>query len=434
MTAYILSFVDRQILSMLIVPVQTDLGISDTQFGLLHGLAFAVFYAIMGLPIAQLSDQKSRPLIIATGVFFWSLATVACGFTRSFIQLFIARMCVGAGEATLAPATYSLISDLFPKDKLGRAVAVFSLGAFIGAGMAFILGGLVIELVSKPGAGFPGLGTLRPWQQIFVLAGLPGILVSLIIVLTIRDPGRKEERSETGKALDASIGEVYRFFNNHRTLMFMHFAGYSCFAMAGFVVLGWSPAYLMRHFDMNAQDSAYWLGLIVLCSCTAGVYTSGWLMDYLLKRGREDATFLTGVIGAAMLAVSAAALPFVRNFDQALAVLTLILFFAAFPMPPSTGFIQTVAPNRMRARLSAAFLFCNSLIGLAGGSILVGLSNDYIFGNPKAVGLSMSMVVLGAAIASAVILGLGLKPLRTHFQIRTQLGPGATLVAATSRQ
>ena len=174
MIAYIFSFIDRQIMALLIGPIQADLGISDTQFGLLHGFAFSIFYATMGIPIAALSDRKSRPVIIAVGVAFWSLATAACGFARAFLQLFLARVCVGAGEAALSPATYSLISDLFPKEKLGRAVAVYSLGSFMGTGIAFLLGGWVIGAVSAGGPQY-WLGLrLAAWQMTFIIVNSSG--------------------------------------------------------------------------------------------------------------------------------------------------------------------------------------------------------------------------------------------------------------------
>jgi MFS family permease len=223
MAAYVFSFVDRQILSLLIAPIQADLKISDTQFGLLSGLAFALFYAAMGLPIASLADRKSRPLIIALGVAFWSLATVACGLARAFPQLFIARICVGAGEAALTPATYSLLGDLFPKDRLGRAAAVYSLGSFLGAGAAFLAGGALIALISAHGVtDIAGL-TLKPWQLVFVLVGLPGILIAGLIPLTVREPGPGGRRPNSGAA--SAFSAVFAFLHRER--------GYFCRTSAG---------------------------------------------------------------------------------------------------------------------------------------------------------------------------------------------------------
>ena len=147
MLAYIFSFVDRQILALMIEPIKRDLDLSDTQFSLLHGLAFSLFYAFMGIPIALLADRYSRPRIIAIGVAFWSLATAVCGLSRNFAQMFLARIGVGVGEAALSPATYSMLSDMFPRDRLGRAVGVYSIGSFIGGGLAFLIGGYVINLL-----------------------------------------------------------------------------------------------------------------------------------------------------------------------------------------------------------------------------------------------------------------------------------------------
>ncbi|MCY1263175.1 putative sialic acid transporter [compost metagenome] len=153
MVAYIFSFVDRQILSLMIEPIKADLQISDTQFSLLSGLAFSLFYAFMGVPIAYLSDRASRVRIIAIGVAFWSLATAVCGLSKNFLQMFLARMGVGVGEAALTPATYSMLSDMFPREKLGRAIGLYSMGAFLGGGLAFLVGGYVIELLRRRAQG-----------------------------------------------------------------------------------------------------------------------------------------------------------------------------------------------------------------------------------------------------------------------------------------
>ncbi|MGH7462539.1 MAG: MFS transporter, partial [Longimicrobiales bacterium] len=179
MVAYVFSFIDRQITALLIEPIRADLRISDTQFSLIHGLAFAFFYALMGMPIARLADTRSRPVIISAGIFVWSIATATCGLTRNFWQLFAARMAVGCGEAALSPTAYSIIADSFPKSRLGLALGVYSMGSFIGAGLAFLIGGTVIELVTRIGAlELPVLGTVKPWQMTFFIVGMPGVLIA----------------------------------------------------------------------------------------------------------------------------------------------------------------------------------------------------------------------------------------------------------------
>lgn len=409
MLAYVFSFIDRQILALLITPIQADLGITDTQFGLLHGLAFALFYAVMGIPVASLSDRKSRPLIIVLGLMVWSAATVISGFARSFALLFAARICVGAGEAALSPATYSLISDLFPRERLGRAVAVYSFGSFLGSGLAFLVGGSVIALVDRLGPwGITWLDAMKPWQLAFVAVGAPGILLGLIILITVRDP-----RVSQGGTVDApGIGAVLSYLARHRAVFGPHLVGYSLSAMALFGILSWAPAYLIRIHGLTPQTSGYWLGLMAIFSGGGGVLASGWLMDRRTRAGQADAPFSVGIVGAAGLVVPIALLPVAPSLDVALMLLAVALFFASFPMPPSTAVMQIGSPKAMRSRVSAIFLFCNSLLGLALGSAMIGTLNDHAFGGPEGVRLSMPLVVALAGAGAALILAQGRRPFR----------------------
>lgn len=415
MLAYIFSFIDRQILSLLIEPIKADLDLSDTQFGLLHGLAFSIFYATMGIPIASLADRKSRPLIIVIGLTFWSLATAACGLAHSFIQLFIARVCVGAGEAALSPATYSLISDLFPKEKLGRAIAVYSLGSFFGAGIAFLVGGTAIAAVSAHGPMLFASILFQPWQIVLVAVGLPGLLLALIIFLTVREPFPSGRRPQTEAA---PFGAVVAFLKTERAIFIPHMIGFTLAAMALFTVLGWSPAYLMRTFDLKPGNVGATLGVIAIFAGGGGVMASGMLMDWLTRRGYADAPFRTGMIGAAGTVSPAALLPFAGSFSAAVCLVAATQFFASFPMPPSTAVMQIAAPPNMRSRVSALFLCSNSLLGLALGSAIVGLLNDRVFGTPLAIGLSIAIVIAGSSIGACLILIFGAKPFRRFMAAR----------------
>ena len=400
MVAYIFSFIDRQILSLLIGPIQADLGISDTQFGLLHGLAFSLFYATMGLPIASLSDRLPRPLIIAAGIAIWSVATMACGFARQFGQLFLARVAVGAGEAGLSPATYSLISDLFPREKLGRAVAVYSIGSFLGAGIAFLVGGSVISLAQQLAPG--GWGGMRPWQLVFVVVGAPGLLLAAVIGLTVGDPRRVR-----GGGASVPCGAVIRFLRCERAVFVPHMLGFTFMAMALYALLGWSPAWLMRRFALDPATAGLWLGVIAIVAGGGGVLASGWIMDRFVVRGRRDAPFATGLIGSLGAIAPAAALPFAPSLETGALLLTVALFFASFPMAPSTAVMQILAPPAMRSRVAAIFLCISNFIGLALGSLLVGLLNDRVFASPTATGLSMAIVAVGAAALAALLLAAG---------------------------
>lgn len=407
MVAYVLSFIDRQILSLLIGPIQDDFQINDTEFGLLSGLAFSIFYSIAGIPIASLSDRTSRPMVIASGIAIWSLATSACGFAGGFIALFSARVMVGAGEAALSPATYSLISDLFPRETLGRATAVYSTGSFLGAGIAFLVGATVISLVSETGSTVFLGREFRSWQLVFLIVGLPGLLLAALIVMTVRDPVPPRERTVGGVP---SFGDVMRMLSRERAIFVPHILGFTFAAMALFAILGWAPAYLMRTFGLSAATSGFWLGLVAVIGGGGGVLTSGWMMDRFNCAGHRDAPFLTGMIGAAGVVVPVAALPFATSLEAGLLLLGVSLFFASFPMPPSTAVMQIAAPAQMRSRVSAIFLFSNSMVGVAIGSMLVGLLNDQVFGTDSGVGSSIAVVAGAAAILSVLILSLGRKP------------------------
>jgi MFS family permease len=414
MLAYVFSYIDRQVLALLVEPIKHDLHLTDLQFSLLHGLAFSLFYAVMGMPIALMADQRSRPLIIAVGIFFWSVATVFCGVSRNFIQMFLARMGVGIGEAALSPATYSMLSDLFPKERLGRAVGVYSVGSFIGGGLAFIIGGYVIDLVqSIDSVNVPFFGELKPWMLTFFIVGIPGLLVALLILLTVRDPERKElQTSVNGQKTSASMRDLFVFLGVHKKTFTFHFLGFSFYAMALFVVLGWAPAFYIRQFGMSATQVGYVLGAIVLIANTSGVFFGGWLTDYLHHKGYSDAPMRAGVMGACALIVPIALFPCVNNLNLSLAILALTMFFVSFPMPTSTAAMQILTPNRMRARVSALFLFVSNLLGLALGSALVAVLTDYLFADESAVGYSMMIVGTTATLLTIILLACGCKPYR----------------------
>lgn len=406
--AYMLAYLDRQILSLLIEPVRADLHMTDTQFGLLNGLAFALFYAVMGIPIAASSDHGNRSRVIGAGVFVWSIATMSCGLTRSFGQLFLARLGVGAGEASVIPASYSLIADLFPKERLGRALSVFASGNFIGSGLAFLGGGWIIGMVMRhPLMTVPGLGHIKAWQMSFLAAGIPGLVLTLIILTFAREPRSKLVAAP--RLSGRGFGDVVRYMRQRSVVFLSLNVGYSFAAMALFSLMAWGPAYLIRTFHLDAHICGYWMGAAVILGCTPGVLISGKIVDALRHRGYVESPFTAGIIGAAGVACTASFLPLIHSFPLAIGALALSLFFASFALPPSATAMQVASLPWMRARITAIFLFCNSLLGLALGSYLVGMLNDRVF---RTTGKSLALVVGGAAILQIAILIAGTPALR----------------------
>lgn len=409
MLAYIFSYIDRQILVLMIEPIKADLHLTDTQFSLLHGLAFSLFYAIMGLPIAYLADRFSRPKIIAFGIIFWSLATAACGLSKNFIQLFLSRMGIGIGEAALSPAAYSMFSDLFSKDKLGKAVGIYSIGSFIGGGTAFLVGGYVISLLK--GASYidvPLLGAMKAWQLAFILVGLPGVFIGLLFLLTVRDPSRKgQSLNEHGEIKKVKFTDSFKFLAKHPKTFACHYMGFTFYAMALFCVMSWSPAFYMRTFGLSPVETGYMLGIILLVANTSGVFFAGWLTDYFTSKGRQDAAMYTGFLGGLGLLLPILTYTMVDEIWLSVVLLTVAMFFASFPMPTSTAAMQVLAPNQLRAQISAIFLLISSLIGLGIGTTLVALLTDKVFGDTQMVGYSIAIVGGCSAFLTALLLKLG---------------------------
>lgn len=418
MLAYIFSFIDRQILALMIEPIKADLNLSDTQFSLLHGLAFSLFYAFMGLPLAYLADRFSRPKIIAVGIIFWSIATALCGLSKNFIQLFFSRMGVGVGEAALSPAAYSMFSDMFSKDKLGRAVAVYSIGSFVGGGIAFLVGGYVIGLLKDLSLiEIPIFGAVKAWQMAFILVGLPGIFIGLLFVLTVRDPKRKGQSvNAKGEVEKVTIRAAFTFLKKHRKTFTCHYLGFTFYAMALYCLISWSPAFFMRKFSMTPTEAGYMLGTVLLVANTLGVFCAGWLNDWLIQKGRKDAPMITGVIGIVGLVLPLVAFTQVSEYWLAVTLLAPAMFFASFPMPISTTAMQMLAPNQLRAQISAIFLLISNLVAVGIGTTLVALVTDKIFENPLMVGTSLSIVGGIACVLSFILLKKGCKAFADSMQ------------------
>lgn len=406
MIAYIFSFIDRQILALMIEPIRKDLAISDTEFSLLHGLAFSIFYATMGIPIARLADARSRPLIISAGVFLWSLATAATGLGKNFLHVFIARMGVGVGEAALSPAAYSMIADLFPKKSLGRALAVYSIGSFIGGGLAYLIGGVVAALVGDVEAvALPLIGEVRSWQVVFFAVGLPGVLLAAVFFLTVKDPPRTADHDPS-----LPLSAVAKFIGSNRRFFIAHYGGFTLCALSLFALMSWTPAYLIRVHHLPTSQTGLILGVTLLVANVGGVLASGWLTDYFEKHGRDDAPMRAGMIGAACLTPAIFLFPFAPTLQLSVALIAIALFFASFPLATSAAAMQIASPPAMRAQISAIFLFLNSIFGLAIGGTLIALTTDYVFKNDLMVGHSAALLGGLAAVAAALLLRSGLKP------------------------
>lgn len=407
MLCYALSFIDRQVLSLLVEPIKEDLQLTDTKFSLLQGFAFAIFYTFVGLFMGKLADTRNRRLIVAAGVTAWSVMTALCGMSKNFLHLFLARVGVGVGESTLSPSAYSLIGDYFPKEKLGRAMSTYTVGVYLGSGLAFLAGGLLIGSIPAV-SHLPLLGEFKAWQMIFLILGISGLPLALL-VLTIREPERGRYSTDTPmdreSTEEVTIFNSVRYFSRNWRFYLPHFAGFSLLTMVGYGFHSWVPAYFIRHWGWQTADIGVMYGTINVLAAPLGVLCGGYCGDWLAKRGHGDAFIRGPIIGAFCLLVPAciATSPLMPSATLSLVVLTALHFFASFHGGMAVAALHTVTPIRMRAQATACYLFFINLIGLGLGPLVVALITDVVLKDTAAVGTSL-MIVGAVTVPGAIAL------------------------------
>ncbi len=412
MLAYISSFIDRQVLALLVEPIKRDFGISDTQVGLLIGFSFAIFYTFLGLPIGWLADRRNRKMIIVVGITVWSLMTALCGLANTYWVLFFLRMGVGVGEAALSPSAYSIITDYFPKNRLGSALGAYNMGVYLGSGLSIFLVALIIKLVSVGGMwDLPLVGLVRPWQTVFFMVGLPGLLIVALIAATVQEPVRKG----AGHVV-ANGTQIRQYFKENRTAILSLNVGIALMATASYGATSWTTSSLVRLYGMTPSQAGVIFGGLVTVFSTLGVITGGRYADYLSHKQIVDAKMrvpFQGMTLAAMCALVMLLSLWLMGkppIEWIYVLIALFCFTSSLPYGAATAALQEIIPANMRGTFSAFYLFVINLIGLGGGPLLVGLINDKVFGTPHTIMLSMSISLLICSILSAIVLYRGLKP------------------------
>ncbi|WP_406828742.1 spinster family MFS transporter [Microbulbifer sp. ARAS458-1] len=399
LVAYTFSFIDRQILSLLVEPMKRDLGISDTQVSLLQGLSFALFYTILGLPMGRLADTVSRRGLIATGLTLWSLATAACGLAGQYWQLFVARMGVGVGEASLSPAAYSLIADSVDRKNLAAAIGVYSMGIYIGGGLALIVGGGVVAwAVNIDSVVVPLIGEVRSWQLVFLAVGLPGLLL-VPFVLALREPHRT---GGTGTAIP--LTEVWQFLRQNRRTLTLLILAAALASLAGYGSVAWVPSFLIRSHQLGFAEAGLAFGLIVLFFGSAGVVCGGRIADWMGQRGWRDGKPRTALFAALLGLAPTLLYPLMPTLTGVLILLSVSTFFTNFMMGLGPAAIQEVVPARMRGQISALYLFVVNIIGLGLGPLSIALATDFLFQDPSLLRYSLVLAPGCALTISALLL------------------------------
>ncbi|RKQ72190.1 nitrate/nitrite transporter NarK [Litorimonas taeanensis] len=410
--AYIFSFIDRMIIGLLVESIKEDLVLTDTQIGLLQGLAFAIFYTVAGIPIGRLIDRAPRMKIVALGIAVWSIMTAICAGVSNFWQFFVARMGVGVGEAVLSPAAYSVISDSFPKNKIGLPMGVYGLGSAIGAGLAFMLGAVVVAAVSNAGqTSLPILGEVKAWQIAFLVAGIPGLLVALMF-LFLPEPKRRFTAAEAETKEPVPLSKVVDHMQENRVFFWSLFVGVGAVNLSVLGSISWLPAMLMRTFEMEMVHAGWFAGAMLIIGGLIGLIGGGALMDRI---GGGTPAVRLKFCGWSALIGSIGALIFPITGSIPLLAVSFVLFFSAAAVAvgaaPST--IQQLAPNRMRATISAAYVFAVNAIGLGLGPTLTAWIGDTFFPFESGIRYAIVIVAVSGYLIGALLFYVAAKSLKT---------------------
>ncbi|MBO6703484.1 MAG: MFS transporter [Pseudomonadales bacterium] len=360
---YIFNFLDRQIVTILAEPIKVDLGLNDTQIGLMTGLAFAIFYTVLGIPIARLADRANRVSIISAALVIWSGMTAMCGLAQNFYQILAARIGVGVGEAGCSPPAHSLIADYYPPEQRASALSIYALGIPIGSILGLLAGGWIAE--------FWG------WRAAFFVVGLPGILLAILVKITLLEPIRgMSDAAAAHGAEQPPLFETISTLLKNRTMVHIAMGG----ALTSFVGYGlgqWLPAYFIRIHEMGIAETATYFGLVLGVASAIGTVLGGTLADRLAKRDVRMYAWLpaAGVLLAFPFYVAAM---LSNNPYVAIAIMVAPSLLNSLWLGPAFGTIQNLAPTRMRALASAILLFVLNIIGLGFGPFLVGVLSDLL--------------------------------------------------------
>jgi MFS family permease len=387
---YTASFLDRQIITLMGERVRADLALSDVQLGLLQGLSFALFYTALGIPLGLLADRTNRRRLILGGLVLWSFATALCGLVDSFPGLFTARMLVGVGEAALAPAAYSLISDYFPRHRRARAMSVYASGVLIGSGLAYMVGGGILAVAGRASQQLLEIGISRAdWQVGFLAAAAPGLILPFLL-LAIREPVRQERAWHEVPRSAGAVSYLLSRWPLYLTLC----AALSGMAAVNYGSFAWLPAVFQRVHGYTASEFGYAFGLVLLILGPLGMWAGGALVDRLRSRSPErTALYLCGIALLSMLPAAALS-PIVSDPRLAWMLIALQIFIVAVPLTLGPVVLQLATPNEFRGSVMALYMFSVNIVGLGLGPLVPAMISDHLFRDERMIGIALGIEAL----------------------------------------
>lgn len=412
--AYLFGFMDRIIVGLLTPAIQADLGLSDSQMGVIQGLAFAVFYTLFGLPIGLAADRSNRKWLLTAGTVVWSLATAGAGLARSFWGLFFMRAGVGAGEATLNPCTTSLVGDLFEPKVRPKAFGIYTMSTAFGTGLTYLGGGLVLAFVGIGTGGktfdMPLLGAIPAWQAVFILIGLAGLVPALLMALTVREPARRDLASGSGEK--ASWADIRAFMRLNRTTLLCHHFGVAFIVMAIYGWVNWIPALFLRIHEWPVAKFSVWYGIFGGITGVLSALSSGYVTNWLKAKGFADGTMRTVFVGGLGLTVLTGVAPLMPSPELALATYCIAGIFANYPPAQALAAIAEMTPNQLRGFVTSIYVLVIGIGGAGFGPFAIGWVTDHVFGDPMEIHYSMATVTLVMGSLGTGLVAYGLKAFR----------------------
>lgn len=398
----LLSYTDRQILTILVDPIRSSLQITDTQLSLLQGAAFAVLYSLIGLPLGRIADLVPRRALLTLAIALWSLGTAGCGLARSFDGLLAARLLVAVGETALAPAAISLMGEYFPPERRGTAMGVFLTGMVVGAGAAIGIGGGLLQLAEAHSLrALPVIGALPPWRVVLLAAGSAGIVIA-VSMLSVYEPAGRSFSPARLRARLFGLGEIARAFRDHAGVLVPLYGALAFWSIVDNALLSWAPALLMRRFAWSPGEVGERLGTLAILAGLLGTPAGGLISDRMTARWGVRARFplLVAVAAGGILGIPVGIL---GTADEALASAGCWIFLSSAIGTISIATILDLLPQESRGFGTSTIAFNNIIVGLGLGPTLVALVTDRVFHDSRAVGAAMSCIIAPSVLFAVLL-------------------------------
>jgi len=405
--AYIISFIDRQMINYLVVPIKEDMGLTDFEISFIQGWGFVLAYIIFSIPFGRIVDKVNRVRVLIGGIVIWSVATAACGFSKNSWQLVISRSGVGAGEAALTPASWSIISDLFPVKRRSFPMSIYLMGPYIGQGLSLLFGAQILRIYNEPVTLFESI-IVQPWQIIFLIIAVPGIILGLFM-FTLKDPQRKEGLTGDKKE-NESIKEVFSYIIQNIGAYMPLLIGSAFIIVLLYGLQSWVPTFLHRIHGWEHTRIGDQYGLVALFAGSLGVISGPVFERYLTKLNYNPPIIILCIITSIALTILGPITFLSLGSDIVLIGIFVTSFFITFPLALFATSLQNITPNQYRGVVSGLYVFTVNIVGYGLGPMVVAFFTDKVFRNEMAIDLSMASMFLICGPISFFIFYFGRKP------------------------